>query len=55
MQLGNLRLHVFGHIHEAHGAVILTDTSSTHPVIAVNAALAREGQPIVVDLKRLQS
>jgi len=55
MQLRNLRLHVFGHIHEAHGAVILTGMSSNHPVIAVNAAIFREGQPIVVDLKRAPS
>jgi len=55
MQLRNLRLHVFGHIHEARGAVILTGMSSNHPVIAVNAAMFREGQPIVVDLKRAPS
>ncbi|KAK2467069.1 hypothetical protein APHAL10511_001327 [Amanita phalloides] len=43
--LKSCRLHVFGHIHEGAGAMILPDGR-----VAVNAALAL-GRPIIVDLK----
>jgi len=44
--LKSCRLHVFGHIHESAGAVILPGGR-----VAVNAALASKGRPIIVDLK----
>ncbi|KAI1788379.1 Metallo-dependent phosphatase [Ganoderma leucocontextum] len=50
--LKNCRLHVFGHIHEAHGAVIVGQTAQNPDGrIAVNAALPRIPLPIIVDLK----
>ncbi|KAF9269825.1 Metallo-dependent phosphatase [Marasmius fiardii PR-910] len=45
-RLNRLRLHVFGHIHEAHGA-LLTEAGRAE----VNAAMAWRGQAIIVDLK----
>ncbi|CCM00502.1 uncharacterized protein FIBRA_02536 [Fibroporia radiculosa] len=42
------RLHVFGHIHEAHGARI---NESTNGRVSVNAALAHCGQAVIVDLR----
>ncbi|KAH9930652.1 Metallo-dependent phosphatase [Fomitopsis serialis] len=46
------RLHVFGHIHESHGAV-LHEESAELPCgrVSVNAALAYGGQGVIVDLK----
>ncbi|TFY75637.1 hypothetical protein EWM64_g8375 [Hericium alpestre] len=40
------RLHVFGHIHEAHGAVLHEGGR-----VSVNAALPSGGQAIIVDLR----
>ncbi|TFY62358.1 hypothetical protein EVJ58_g3907 [Rhodofomes roseus] len=50
--LQRCRLHVFGHIHESHGAV-LHEGSAEHSCerVSVNAALAYGGQAIIVDLK----
>ncbi|KAF9072975.1 Metallo-dependent phosphatase-like protein [Rhodocollybia butyracea] len=48
--LSRCRLHVFGHIHEAAGVMIIPATERTPERVAVNAALPRKGQPIVVDL-----
>ncbi|KAL0570911.1 hypothetical protein V5O48_011051 [Marasmius crinis-equi] len=45
-RLRKLRLHVFGHIHEAHGAEVRKNGTAE-----VNAAVAWGGQPIIVDLK----
>jgi Icc-related predicted phosphoesterase len=45
------RLHVFGHIHDAHGAQLIEKGESKEAIIAVNAALRSFGQAIVVDLK----
>jgi Icc-related predicted phosphoesterase len=50
-QLTACRLHVFGHIHEAHGAQIIKDDVTGHERIAVNAALFPGRKPIIVDLK----
>ncbi|KAA1474844.1 Metallo-dependent phosphatase [Dentipellis sp. KUC8613] len=47
-ELHNCRLHVFGHIHEAHGAKI---HGASDKLVSVNAALALRGQAIIVDLK----
>ncbi|EPQ58253.1 Metallo-dependent phosphatase [Gloeophyllum trabeum ATCC 11539] len=44
------RLHVFGHIHEAHGAVVAKDPTTTGRV-SVNAAVASGGKAIIVDMK----
>jgi Icc-related predicted phosphoesterase len=44
--LPNLRLHVFGHIHEAFGASLNPETG----VVSVNCALKWMGQPVIVDL-----
>ena len=50
--LENCRLHVFGHIHEAHGATIVGQTmQNPNGRVAVNAALPRIPLPIIVDLK----
>ncbi|KAH7910166.1 Metallo-dependent phosphatase [Hygrophoropsis aurantiaca] len=51
-RLHHCRLHVFGHIHEAHGAQIDVDTATGIYKVSVNAAVASKGNPIVVDLKR---
>jgi len=45
-QLPSCQLHVFGHIHESHGADI-----SENGRVSVNAALQTGGRPTVVDLK----
>ncbi|KAG7095992.1 hypothetical protein E1B28_006675 [Marasmius oreades] len=45
-RLDRLRLHVFGHIHEAHGAMLTGNGRAE-----VNAALVRGGEAIIVDLK----
>jgi Icc-related predicted phosphoesterase len=42
--LSNLELHVFGHIHEAHGAL------ESGEYVSVNAAVHRVGQAVIVDL-----
>jgi len=55
--LSACRLHVFGHIHEAHGAVIEeekdngVDVSTRVRRVSVNAALSSSRQAIVVDLE----
>ncbi|KAI0273830.1 Metallo-dependent phosphatase-like protein [Gloeopeniophorella convolvens] len=46
-ELEQCRLHVFGHIHEAHGAVIDKETKQ----VSVNAAVAWDGHAVIVDLK----
>ncbi|KAF8589977.1 Metallo-dependent phosphatase [Ramaria rubella] len=48
LQLEGCALHVFGHIHEAHGASVHNGPHGTR--VQVNAALAWHGEPIVVDL-----
>jgi Icc-related predicted phosphoesterase len=46
-KLGQCRMHVFGHIHEAHGAIIHEGRS-----VSVNAAMSGGyGQAVIVDLK----
>ena len=50
--LRNCRLHVFGHIHEAHGvAVVGQCESNPDGRISVNAALPSIPLPIIVDLE----
>ncbi|KAJ4488402.1 Metallo-dependent phosphatase [Lentinula aciculospora] len=49
--LRHCRLHVFGHIHEAAGAVIIEAVKERAERVAVNAAMIHRGKPIVVDLK----
>jgi Icc-related predicted phosphoesterase len=45
--LGNCRMHVFGHIHEAHGAIIHEGGGR----VSVNAAMAGGyGEAVIVDL-----
>jgi Icc-related predicted phosphoesterase len=44
------RLHVFGHIHEAHGFTITEAKGREGGLVSVNAALAWGGQAIIVDL-----
>jgi hypothetical protein len=53
-KLLNYRLHVFGHIHESHGAMSgaaggLPDSSEER--VSVNAALYRHALPVIVDLR----
>lgn len=59
-ELHACRLHIFGHIHEAHGAsikrrtVIKADGDGDGielDLVSVNAALPEADQPIIVDLK----
>jgi Icc-related predicted phosphoesterase len=51
-RLKSLRLHVFGHIHEAHGATTNAQIGDhTLSCVSVNAALQRAGQAVIVDLK----
>ncbi|KAH8829655.1 Metallo-dependent phosphatase [Flagelloscypha sp. PMI_526] len=47
------RLHVFGHIHESHGAKIVQAEGEEKSVdkVFVNAAVFKRGLPIIVDLK----
>lgn len=62
-QLSGLRLHVFGHIHEAHGASALvlgknpetpSNTSSeSMETIFVNAAYYHRSPPVIIDLKKV--
>jgi len=50
--LQRCRLHVFGHIHEAYGAIMTgKDVKAAAGRISVNAALAYGGQAVIVDLK----
>ena len=63
MKVDNLkscRLHVFGHIHEAHGVLVQPDgqvgddgETSTHGRVSVNAAMAYYpvSQAVVIDLR----
>ncbi len=47
-ELRHCKMHVFGHIHEAHGAIIHEGGER----VSVNAAMAgRYGQAVIVDLK----
>jgi Icc-related predicted phosphoesterase len=49
-ELGQCRMHVFGHIHEAHGAIIHEGGGR----VSVNAAMAGGyGQAVIVDLKHI--
>jgi len=48
-QLNDCRLHVFGHIHEAHGARIVKD--HTNERVSVNAALYSGHPAVTVDLR----
>jgi Icc-related predicted phosphoesterase len=55
-QLHACRLHVFGHIHEAHGASIVgekdgDDVQDRISRVSINAALPSNKRAIVVDLK----
>jgi hypothetical protein len=56
-QLDACRLHVFGHIHEAHGASVEEkgdgddDTKARVRRVSINAALRLHKRAIVVDLK----
>jgi hypothetical protein len=53
--LPNCRLHLHGHIHESHGAVLvpLKGEGSDEPTsrAVVNGALDKFGMPIIVDLE----
>ncbi|KAH9950239.1 Metallo-dependent phosphatase [Amylocystis lapponica] len=49
--LQQCRLHVFGHIHEAHGAMIGGETEKNPRRVSVNAALPHGGQAVIVDLE----
>jgi len=58
--LKSCRLHVFGHIHEAHGVLVQPDgqvgddsETSTHGRVSVNAAIAHYpvSQAVVIDLR----
>jgi Icc-related predicted phosphoesterase len=47
-ELRQCRMHVFGHIHEAHGAIIHEGGER----VSVNAAMSGGyGQAVIVDLK----
>jgi Icc-related predicted phosphoesterase len=47
-ELGRCRMHVFGHIHEGHGAIIHEGGG-----VSVNAAMSGGyGQAVIVDLKQ---
>ena len=48
--LSECRLHVFGHIHEAHGIQKTPRGGSSSELVSVNAALVEGGQAIIVDL-----
>jgi Icc-related predicted phosphoesterase len=50
-KLRDCRLHVFGHIHEGHGAELREKGESKEDLISVNAAVRLLGQAIVVDMK----
>ena len=65
-ELSQLRLHIFGHIHEAHGVSERTfgkdsdsdgssdsESDKTDKIIFVNAAYYNELPPIIVDLKKV--
>ena len=46
------RLHVYGHIHEAHGATLVGQTANNPSGrISANAALPTVPRPIIVDLQ----
>ncbi|OBZ65698.1 Metallophosphoesterase domain-containing protein 1 [Grifola frondosa] len=50
--LSQCRLHVFGHIHEAHGAAVVAKSKKNPDGrVSVNAALRHHGQAVIVDLK----
>lgn len=47
--LNGLRLHVFGHIHEAYGTWV-TPPESSHERVSVNAAMPNSDCAVIVDL-----
>jgi len=51
--LKSCKLHVFGHIHEAHGAMIHKSRRNGGHAnkVSVNGALAWGGQAVIVDLR----
>jgi len=49
LDMAHCRLHVWGHIHEARGA------SMNKTRVQVNAAIAHDGLPIIVDLRSWNS
>lgn len=58
-ELPHCRLHVFGHIHEAHGAKLERrmvaaegQQARCNDLVSVNAAVYNGTQPIIVDLKK---
>jgi Icc-related predicted phosphoesterase len=47
-ELKQCRMHVFGHIHEAHGGLVHSDGER----VSVNAAMeGHYGQAVIVDLR----
>ncbi|KAI0316794.1 Metallo-dependent phosphatase-like protein [Amylostereum chailletii] len=52
-ELDRCQLHVFGHIHEGHGATVHDAMPGTGSIskVSVNAAVAWGGQPVIVDLR----
>lgn len=47
-ELKQCRMHVFGHIHEAHGTLVHSDREH----VSVNAAMqGNYGQAVIVDLR----
>lgn len=52
--LTQCRLHVFGHIHEDHGATVMKRRYGCKEAefVSVNAAMMHNGQAVIVDLKR---
>lgn len=49
--LKQCRLHVFGHIHEAHGSQVISRPQPDGELVSVNAAIPRRRKAIVVDLQ----
>jgi Icc-related predicted phosphoesterase len=51
--LQHCRLHLHGHIHESHGAVVIPKqkVGGEQERIVVNGALDKLGMPIIVDMK----
>lgn len=51
-KLFDCRLHVFGHIHAARGAILMERSGGGTPIVFVNAAGTGgpQCQPIIVDL-----
>lgn len=51
-ELDRCRLHVFGHIHESHGAEVRSRGEGRPDLVAVNAAMSSSSPrvPVVVDM-----